>query len=217
MKQAILWDNDGVLVRTEDLYFLATRRVMRDLGADLDRDTYHRLFMHESVDPLEALLTDRGLGRDAFLTHHRERIRHHMHALQHADVHVEGVSETLHALSDDYVMGVVTGARRNQVEALMERTDFFHLFSFVVTYDDVSRTKPDPEPYLKAVERAGVPAADCVAVEDSVRGLRSAKAAGLECWVIPNRLTADAEFGLADRVLTDVRQVRAILQGRNGA
>jgi HAD superfamily hydrolase (TIGR01509 family) len=110
-------------------------------------------------------------------------------------------------------MAVVTGAKRAHVDALRARTDFFHLFDFVVAREDVTKTKPSPEPYLQAVRRAGARVEDCVAIADSERGLRSAKAAGLECWIIPNRLTAGSRFSAADRILNDVREVRTLLNG----
>jgi len=216
MKSVILWDNDGVLVRTEDFYFLATRHVLRGLDADLDRDTYLRLFLEESVDPLRRVLGERGLEAE-FGQLHRVRLRRYDELLLTEDITVEGASETVRALADSHVMGIVTGSKREHIQTLHARTDFFHLFDFVVTLDDVTESKPSAEPYLQAVRRAGARVEDCIAIEDSERGLKSAKAAGLECWVIPNRLTAGSRFNAADRVLKDVLEVRTLLHGGGAA
>jgi len=210
MKSVILWDNDGVLVRTEDFFFLATRHVLRDLDVDLDRDAYLRLFLEESVDPLHRVLGE--LGREAdFGELHRIRLQRHVELLRTRDITVEGAADTVRALAGTHRMAVVTGAKRAHVEVLQARTDFFHLFDFIVTREDVTETKPSPVPYLQAVRRIGARVENCIAVEDSERGLRSAKAAGLECWIIPNGLTAGSSFGAADRILGDVREVRTLL------
>lgn len=210
MKSVILWDNDGVLVRTEDFFYRATKQVLHELDVRLDRGLYLRLFLEESVDPLHHFLGRLGLEA-RFSDLHRARLQHHIELLRTEDITVDGAGDTVRALADSHAMGVVTGARRAHVQEIRARMDFFHLFDFVVTAEDVSANKPGPEPYLEAVRRAGAEVADCVAIEDSERGLRSAKAAGLECWVIPNKLTAASGFGAADRVLSDVREVRTVL------
>ena len=67
--------------------------------------------------------------------------------------------------------------------------------------------KPAPEPYLRAVERLALAPERCLVVEDSERGLRAAKAAGLVCWVVPSELTRGGRFGDADAVLEDFAAV----------
>ena len=64
-------------------------------------------------------------------------------------------------------------------------------FETVVTFDDVTATKPDPEAYRTALARLGVPAGDAVALEDSPAGVRAALAAGLRCLALPTDYTAD--------------------------
>jgi HAD superfamily hydrolase (TIGR01509 family) len=209
--RAILWDLDGVLVRTEDLYFRATQEVLYDLDEKLSRYDFHRLFMRQFHDPLRLSAEARGLGESGFLNLHRKRSRIYLDLLASEEITIEGASETIHRLAKSYSMGVVTGSKKEHVEVLATRTDFFHIFNFVITLEDVPTTKPYPEPYLKGVERTGFDARACLAIEDSERGLRSAKSAGIECWVIPNALTHEADFILADRILGDIREVSEIL------
>jgi beta-phosphoglucomutase-like phosphatase (HAD superfamily) len=81
----------------------------------------------------------------------------------------------------------------------------------VIGEGDYRYSKPDPEPYQIAVERCGGRVDECLAIEDSERGLRSAKGAGLDCWVIPTSLTAGSDFGGADRVVEDIRRIPDLL------
>jgi beta-phosphoglucomutase-like phosphatase (HAD superfamily) len=84
-------------------------------------------------------------------------------------------------------------------------------FELVLLQGDYARAKPEPDPYLRAVERLGVAAERCLVIEDSERGLRAAKAAGLRCWVIPSALTVGQRFDAADAVLADLAAAAARL------
>ena len=100
--------------------------------------------------------------------------------------HVLDVVSSLHG---HYRMGIVTSSRRDHFEIIHRGTGLLPYFDFVVTADDCPRTKPCPDPYLRAIEASGVDPAAGVAVEDSERGLEAATAAGLRCVIVPSRLT----------------------------
>lgn len=100
---------------------------------------------------------------------------------------IVGVEETLRTLSAEYTMGIVTTSTREHFDIIHEKSGLRDFFDFFITVDDVSRCKPDPEPYEKAVERAGATREKCLAVGDSRRGLASALAAGLRCIVVPSK------------------------------
>jgi beta-phosphoglucomutase-like phosphatase (HAD superfamily) len=74
-----------------------------------------------------------------------------------------------------------------------------------------------PDPYLAAVARSGFPTARCLAIEDAPRGLIAARAAAVDCWVIPTELTRQAPFSGATRVLNRIADVAALLLGANSA
>ena len=80
-------------------------------------------------------------------------------------------------------------------------TGLLRYFEFVLASEDCRQTKPNPEPYLLALERLRMKADNCVAVEDSERGLAAARAAGLRCLVIPNQMTRSCDFRGATAIL----------------
>ena len=98
-------------------------------------------------------------------------------------------------------LAVATTGSRGWVEALLAHLLPGVEFEAVVTGDEVSARKPDPEAFVVAMERLGVGAGEAVAVEDSAEGLEAAKAAGLACVVVTNGYTADHDLGAADLVL----------------
>ena len=210
MIKAILWDNDGVLVDTEHLYFEATRVVMSSAGVDLTEQQYVEHFLIEGRGAWH-LLQERGAGADEIALLREQRNDVYSQLLRRGPHAIPGVAETLEALRGRYVMGVVTSSRKDHFDLIHERTGLLHYFDFVLTAGDYRRTKPYPDPYLAAVERSGVEAAACVAIEDSERGLEAATLAGVRCIVVPTALTCAGRFERAHRVLPSVRDIPAAL------
>jgi HAD superfamily hydrolase (TIGR01509 family) len=206
-KTAIFWDNDGVLVDTEVLYYEANRQVLAGLGVELTVEQFRELYMKDTIGGWHLA----GLSPAAMEEKRSERNRVYSDLLRTRAFAVPGAAEVLEALSGRLTTGIVTSSRRDHFDLIHARTGFGRFFEFVVSCDDVRNTKPDPEPYLRALELSGRSPAECVAVEDSERGLAAAKAAGLECWVIPTGLTRDGDFRAADRVLSDIAEIPALL------
>ena len=111
-----------------------------------------------------------------------------------------GVLDVVSSLHGRYRMGIVTSSRRDHFEIIHRGTGLLPYFDFVVTADDCPRTKPCPDPYLRAIEASRVDPASGVAVEDSARGLEAATAAGLRCVIVPSRLTRTQSFDGALRL-----------------
>src|SRR5262249_41472817 len=84
---------------------------------------------------------------------------------------------------------IATSSRLHYVEKVFVPLGLMAHFDFVLTADDVTHGKPDPEIYRKAAERFEMPPAEVLVIEDSIAGLRSAIAAGLPCVVVPHEST----------------------------
>ena len=95
----------------------------------------------------------------------------------------------------------VTSSEPAPFAAVHGRAGILHHFELALTREQYVNAKPDPEPYLAAAARLGVPVSRCLAVEDSERGLRAASAAGIACWVVPSELTRGGRFDQAEAVL----------------
>jgi len=208
--KAILWDNDGVLVDTEHIYFRVTQSVLIEAGVSIDADDYRRHFLTGSSGAWH-LAAERGFGADQIEDMRRRRNDLYAEALRTSDVAIEGVRDVLQALQPSFRMVIVTSSRRRHFEIIHERTGFLRYFEFALVREDYAKSKPDPEPYLTAVARLGLPPEACLVIEDSERGLRAATAAGLRCWVIPTDLTRDGNLSAADRILTSLSDVPRLL------
>ena len=95
---------------------------------------------------------------------------------------------------------IATSSTREYVHAVFGPHGLLDRFAFVLTCDDVTHGKPHPEVYARAADRLGLPPAVVVVLEDSVNGLRAAKAAGCQCAVVPHEGTPRQELASADLI-----------------
>lgn len=210
MFDAILFDNDGVLVDTEALYFRANREALATVGVDLDEPTYVQYFLREGLGAWH-LAEARGITPEGIVALRAERDRRYFQLVEEAELVIPGVRELLPRLAARFRMAIVTSSEPGPFARTHARTGLLPHFELVLTRVDYTNAKPDPEPYLAAVARLGLPPARCLVIEDSERGLRAAKAAGLACWVVPWGLTVSGDFRTADAVLPDLAAAAARL------
>lgn len=208
--ELILWDNDGVLVDTEILYYEANKAVLGEAGIELTEDLFARYWLTQS-EGIEKCADDYGLDSGQVPILRARRNKRYSKLLRSRSVLIEGVAAVLEVLRPHYRMGVVTSSRRDHFEVIHQKTGILPYFEFALQSGDYARSKPAPDPYLKALEVAAVPKERALVIEDSVRGLIAAKAAELKCWVIPRGLSLKGDFAAADRVLPSISEIPALL------
>lgn len=211
MIKAIFWDNDGVLVDTEELYYQATREILASVDVALTPEQYRELFLLQGRGAWH-LVSERGATSEQVEALRDRRNALYSQWLIEEPRVIPGVADTLERLRGQYVMGVVTSSRRDHFDLIHQKSGLLSYFDFILTASDVARVKPDPELYRKAVERSGHPPEACVAIEDSERGLAAAKGAGIRCVVVPTALTKDSVFSSADRVVPLARDVPGVVR-----
>lgn len=182
MKRYALIDMDGVLYDSMPFHALAWQRMMAEQGIDTDRDEF---FLYEGMTGKATvdLIFQRELGRHAT---DEEALRLYR---RKADIFVEmgekrkmpGAARMLSVLMERGIGRVlVTGSAQH---SLLDRLDMDYPGAFPagkrVTALDVTHGKPDPEPYLKGLEKAGVKSDEAFVIENAPLGVRAGKAAGL--------------------------------------
>ena len=127
------------------------------------------------------------------------------------NIEIPGVEESLAILRKEYSMSIVTTSKRKDFELIHKDRSIVKYMDFVLTVEDYSHAKPDPEPYLTAVQRYGALPEEALVIEDSGRGLRSAVAAGIDCIIIENDFTKSHDFSKAKMVLKSLAELCKIL------
>ena len=205
--KAVLFDNDGVLADTEGLYYQACRDALRAHGMELSSAEYKEISLRRGESTID-FAADGRLSAEALRGLKDERDQIYLGLLNKEAEPREGIRELLATLHGRFAMAVVTAAHRAHFDAIHRRTGLAHYFDFVLTQEDCPISKPNPAPYLMALKRGGWKAADCVVVEDTERGLASAKAAGIRCYVVPCGPSVGGTFKGAERVCADLADLR---------
>ncbi|MEE9910819.1 MAG: HAD family phosphatase [Deltaproteobacteria bacterium] len=210
MIKAIFWDNDGVLVDTEGIFFRANEETLAGVGISLQWEQFEEISLTHGGSVLQ--LAEKP-GTDAFYKLRRDRDARYADLLTREPLVIDGVREVLDALHGKYVMGIVTSSGQEHFEIIHRQSGLLPYFQFVLTMKDCTHFKPHPEPYLKAMELAGFPPQECLVIEDSPRGFAAALGAGIRCMVIPSKFTRGNHFAGAYRVLNSVKELPSVLEG----
>jgi len=202
--KAILWDNDGVLVDTEKLYFQAGREIVEKQGVVLTTEKFIEQSLKKGRSVFDVLPNQDPEYLDRLRVVRDARYSE----LLHTELEViDGARETLAALHDRLRLGVVTGSHREHFDIIHSQTNMLPFFEFVLAREDYEKSKPDPDAYLTAMRLHGLKPEECIVVEDSERGCKAAADAGLRVFVVPNELSKDGDFSPAYKVLNNVREV----------
>ena len=185
---ALVLDMDGVIVDTEPLYIRVDALVCRELGVDVEEAAFERCVGQRAPEMWAELrerfdlpaTVDELLARAAAL--HREAVE-----AGESSPPVPGALELIRDLHRRRIpVAVASSTSAAAVDRVLDRVGVRELITARVGGDQVLRAKPDPEIYLRAAGEIGLPPARCVAIEDSVPGVASARAAGMACVGLRN-------------------------------
>jgi beta-phosphoglucomutase len=215
--RAMVFDMDGVVLDSMPTHLLTWQRTLAPLGIELRADDLYPL---EGIPtaPTAQRLTERFLGRACSdeEAHRLAEAKRTLFRQLFEPALVPGVGPLLHDLHGrGYRLGLVTGSARSLVDESLPPFGIADLFDTIVTSDQVSWGKPDPEPYRIAATRLGLPSAECLVVENAPLGIQSAKAAGMVCVALETTLPAEQlSAAAADQVFPDASALHAWLLSR---
>jgi HAD superfamily hydrolase (TIGR01509 family) len=210
--KAVVFDMDGLLVDTEVVVFRAMQRAAGGIGGEMPFTTFQRMvgLTHASSDLILVEHFGDGFDLDAWSTavsaHFREEIA--------AGIALKaGVLEILDALDGlNLPRAIATSSSLAAVQQSLGPHSLVDRFHALITRDVQTRSKPHPEPFLKAAEALGVDPKDCLALEDSHNGVRAAAAAGMMTVMVPDMLDPTEEMHtLCVRIARDLHEVRELL------
>jgi HAD superfamily hydrolase (TIGR01509 family) len=210
MFEAIFWDNDGILMETEHLYYKANAEALARVGVSLSMEEFCDISLRKGESVLALARTNGQCSIDAGkLRRYRDDL--YLQLLGSEATVIPGVKETLWQLHGKVPMAIVTSCRKAHFLQMHRSSGLLGYFDFVLTREDYGSSKPDPEPYLTACSRAGLHPQRCLAVEDSERGVTSAARAGLAVAAIPGEMNISGDFSSARWLLDDVRDIPSLL------
>jgi HAD superfamily hydrolase (TIGR01509 family) len=209
---AVVFDLDGVLVDSEQLWDSARRELVAERGVSWRDDATRTMMGMSSLewsrymhDELHVDLEPEGIS--AAVVERLERLYREQLPL------LPGAREAVKRLAQNWPLGLASSANRKIIDVVLELAELGEYFAATVSSEEVPRGKPAPDVYLEAARRLGVPATQCAAVEDSSNGLRAAAAAGMIVIALPNpAFPPDGDaLSLAASVLASLDELRPAL------
>ncbi len=211
--QAVLWDLDGVLVDSAQYHYEAFRQLMAENGRDFTEGDFQRTFGMRNDAILRQLLGDLSPEREEQLALRKEEL--FRAGIAGRVRPLPGAAELVERLRSARVpQAIVSSAPRANIDLIVRSLGMEGWFPVIVSGEDVKRGKPDPEGFLTAAERLGVPVDACVVLEDAPEGVAAARAAGMRCVGVATTRPRE-ELAQADLVVErlDERAVGAYLLG----
>lgn len=180
LPQAFIFDGDGVVFDTEELSILAFRRVAAQFGAVYTREDCGRFIGCDTRVVLQLINDDHAIEIDpADYVSRRDNMYEQCCAEANGPRAMPGAVETLDWLDAKGVpYAMASSASPSKLRFNLERTGLLPRFPVHVNGDEVERGKPAPDIFLEAARRLGVDIGRCIVVEDSINGLKGARAAG---------------------------------------
>ena len=182
---AILFDMDGTLIDSEPLWLEAEIEIMEELGCNWDQQDQINC-LGGPIDKTENYMQDRSNNIKPF-GYFTEKLDDVMEKKLSTKLYL--IPNALEIINDckrsELKIALVTASSGRLMKAVLKRFPV-GIFDAVVSYDDVKRSKPDPEPYLLAAKTLGVDITNCVVLEDSLTGVQSGLSAGAQVIGIPH-------------------------------
>lgn len=182
--KAFLFDLNGTMINDMDYHVRAWHRILNDLGASISMEQTKLECYGKNSEVLERVLPGRFTDAEkhaislAKETRYQEEFRPQLRL-------IEGLDDVLRDWHGRGVrMAIGSAAILFNVDFVLDGLSIRHYFDAIISADDVHRSKPDPETYLRCAGSLGLEPADCLVFEDAPKGVESARNAGMDCVVI---------------------------------
>jgi HAD superfamily hydrolase (TIGR01509 family) len=208
MIEAVVFDLDGVLIATEEIWDEVREAFARERGARYDAEAQRAMMGMSSVEWSRYMHSE--LGVPDFPAEISAEVVRRMEARYRERLPlIPGAVEAVARVAGRWPLGLASSSNRELIDVVLALGGLDRFFRVTVSSEEVPRGKPAPDVYLEAARRLAVGADRCAAVEDSHSGIRSARAAGMRVVAIPNpSFPPDAEaLAEADVVLESLAEL----------
>ena len=214
---AIIFDFDGVIADTEPLHFAGFRQTLAEIGISLTEPDYYANYLgYDDRGCFIAALTEyhRPTDPPALAQLMQRKAHAYLESVKDHLVIFPGVRELVHEAAATYPLAIASGALRHEIEFILEQAGLRKEFLHITASEDVTRGKPDPQPFLHALDTLNrqrldqpITAGSCLVIEDSIPGIRAAKTAGMKVLAVANTHTTQ-DLHEAHAVAQSLSQVR---------
>lgn len=208
MIDAVVFDLDGVLIQSEEVWDSVRERYVRERGGRYDERIQRAMMGMSSTEWSRFLAEEAGVPSEPEQIN-ADVVRLMLAAYREHLPLIPGAVDAVRRLAGRFTLGVASSSNRELIDTVLDVAGIAPLFAATVSSEEVARGKPAPDVYLEAARRLDVEPERCAAIEDSHGGLRSAKSAGMRVVAIPNPTYPpdDEALALADLRLDSLQEL----------
>lgn len=204
MIKAILMDFNGVIINDEPLHMKAYQEILKKEGMDLTEEDYYSCLGMDDKTFIEAAYKRAGRTPETnkILEITVSKTNRWRELVANEIPLFEGVKNFIKKMEKDFALGIVSMARREEIEYVLEQLGLRNSFLTIISAEDVAKCKPDPECYMKGFNRIDaartargsnpIVHGECLIIEDSPPGIEAGRKAGLKTLGVTNTVSAEA-------------------------
>lgn len=202
--KGIIFDLDGTLIDTEEIYYLSWKEALKGFGAEFGTKEYLKYIGKGEYQVEEELKMKYNLKIEKG---ELIKVRHRNILKKNLCIRLKPFAkESLEFFSKNYRIALCSGSPRFAIDLLMEKARISSYFEIIVSRDDVKRNKPYPDIYLYTLDKINLKPKQCLAFEDTQFGLEAAKSAGLNCFALPHKFSKHQDFSKADQIMNSLKE-----------
>lgn len=206
--KAVIFDRDGVIIDTDTLVLQSVFFGLEKMGVSATKKDVP-LMAGKSIDALKEFLRSKwDFNFEEFRMIQRKYFYEHLNDAPYFLNTIKLIKKLHH---QNKTLALTTSAGIEGTILILKKIGIYDMFKIIVTKEDCTKFKPDPEPYITTARRLGVSPEDCVVIEDSETGVKAAKKANMYCIAVPNKHTKNQDFSLADRIISSTKKLEEIL------
>ena len=218
MLRALIFDFDGVIADAEPVHMRAFQEVLSEEGLSLSRQEYYDKYLAlDDKTFFRTALKDKGRGFDQRVIENlmSRKSNYYDRFIKEEIVILPGVPDFVRNAAERYTLAIGSGALRHEIEFILDYAGIKGMFRVITSTEDVENCKPAPDVFLKALERINsmlspssqIDPDECLVIEDSIAGIKAARAAGMKCLAVTNSYPAE-RLSQADMVVNSLEDVK---------
>lgn len=205
MIKGIIFDMDGLIVDSEPIQCRSYIEALSKYNVDLKEQDFYEDWTVKGHG-IKDFVGKENLDLDPNTIREEKRQIYHKKIKKELEIY-PGAREIIEALSKKYPLAIATSSYRSDTEIVLDLFDLKKFFPIIITSDDISKGKPDPEQFLLASEGLSVAPENCLVLEDAEKGVKAADRANMKCIAIPSEYTESGDFSLATIKLKSIKEL----------